>query len=173
MADSTKDDVATKKDLEHLKIELSSELKKELRKYATKTDLKNLHIDFKKELSKYATKEELKELETRLIDQLASKESVSIIAAQVLKNSNDITDIKKEVMVLNRKVDTGFKQVGSRIDSLENKFGVMMNAIDGIARDLKDDNTEKSAVDHSLNRHERRIDDHEARIKKLEGKVLD
>ena len=135
---------------------------------ATKKDLKNLQIDFKKELSKYATKEELKELETRLINKLASKESVEIVAAQVLKNSNDISELKSEVVILNKKMDSGFEQLGSRLDSLENKFGVMMNAIDGIARDLKDGKTEKAAVDHSLNRHEQRIDDHETRINKLE-----
>ncbi|MBD3288846.1 hypothetical protein GF337_08600 [candidate division KSB1 bacterium] len=156
MANSSNSDVATKKDLENLKIELSSDLKKDLRKYATKTDLKNLHIDFKKELTKYATKEELKELETRLIDQLASKESVSIIATQVLKNSDNITALHKLVDELS--------------DSLDNKFEAMMTLLDAIARDLKDGKTEKAAIDHSLNRHEQRIDDHEMRIDKLERK---
>lgn len=140
LANSTKTNVATKNDLEVLQIELKNELKNE----------------FKKELSKYATKEELKELETRLIDQLASKESVSIIAAQVLKNSDNITALHKRVDELS--------------DSLDNKFEAMMTLLDAIARDLKDGKTEKAAIDHSLNRHEQQIDNHEMRIDKLERK---
>ncbi len=52
----------------------------------------------------------------------------------------------------------------------DNKFDIVLNAIDGVAKELSDMRTEKAAVDHSLTRHEERLDDHEVRIERLEMK---
>jgi len=117
---------------------------------ATKKDLENLKQelkqDFRKELSKYAT-----------------KEALDVVARQVLNNSNDIAELKVEMK-------NGFQRVDKRLDSLDTKFDVMMTAIDGIAKGLQNGKTEKTAVDHALIRHEKKIDNHETRIINLENK---
>ncbi|MFZ5517467.1 MAG: hypothetical protein ACOY90_12550 [Candidatus Zhuqueibacterota bacterium] len=119
---------------------------------ATKKDLENLKQelkqDFRNELSKYAT-----------------KEALEVVARQVLKNSNDIAELKVEM-------NNGFQRVDDRLDSLDNKFDIMMTAIDGIAKGLQNGKTEKTAVDHARTRHEKTIDNHETRILNLENKIV-
>ncbi|MFZ5517468.1 MAG: hypothetical protein ACOY90_12555 [Candidatus Zhuqueibacterota bacterium] len=125
---------------------------------ATKKDLENLKQelkqDFRNELSKYAT-----------------KEALEVVARQVLKNSNDIAELKVEMKNGFQRVDQRLDNVEIRLDSLDNKFDIMMTAIDGIAKGLQNGKTEKSAVDHALTRHEKTIDNHETRILNLETKT--
>ena len=44
-----------------------------------------------------------------------------------------------------------------------------MNAIDGLAAKIDNYKVEKSAVDHSLHRHDLTLEDHEKRISTLES----
>ena len=131
---------------------------------ATKKDLEDLKKDLKQELTQYVTKEEFR----REIAKLATKESVEIVARQVLKNTNNIAALKNEMRM-------GFKRVDERLDFLESKFDmkfdIMISAIDGIAKEFQNGRTEKAAIDHALTRHDEQFDDHEMRIKKLERKI--
>jgi len=68
MADHSENDVATKKDLENLKKELKQELRQDFKQ------------ELQSELSKYAT-----------------KDALEVVARQVLKNSNDIAELKVEM----------------------------------------------------------------------------
>jgi len=146
MAELSREDLATKKDLEDLKKELLDNL-------ASKKELKQ-------ELSQYITKEEF----ARELAKLATKENVEVVARQVLKNTNDIAALKTEMRM-------GFNRVDDRLDSLETKFDIMMSAIDGIAKEFQNGRTEQAAIDHALSRHDNQIDDHEMRIKKLERRI--
>jgi len=176
MADLSTVDVVTKNDLENLKKELvdilptKKELKKELSRYITKEEFKQelaqyiTKEEFRQEFAKVATKEEVNTLRTELLNKLATRESVEVVARQVLKNTNEITVLRKEMRM-------GFNRVDDRLDSLETKFDIMMSAIDGIAREFQNGRTEKAAIDYALTRHDDRLDSHEVRITHLERKI--
>ena len=56
-------------------------------------------------------------------------------------------------------------------DKLDTKFGIVLEAIDGVMAELKDQRVERVATDHSLRTHESRLDNHETRIHTLENEV--
>ncbi len=145
MVDVNKDDMVNKKDLEAAKKEL-------LDKLTSKNE-------FQQEVAKLATKEELKQE----VAKLSTRESLEIVATEVVKHSAEIAEIKIELKHINLRIE----QMRGHFD---NKFDIVLNAIDGVAKELSDMRTEKAAVDHSLTRHEERLDDHEVRIERLEMK---
>ena len=146
MAEFSMKDLATKRDLENFKIELRTELKHELRNYVTKEE-------FREALSKVAT-----------------RESVEVLANQVMENTNDISEIKNSISNIEWQVGGIKKDIHEIKNYIQTKFEAIMNAVDSMSKQLVNEKTEKMAIDHSLNRHEQRIDDHETRIKKLERK---
>ncbi len=146
MADLSKNDVATKNDLANLKNEL--------------VEILVSKQDYKEQLALLVTKEEFRQEFAKV----STKESVEVVARQVLKNTNDIASLKTEMRM-------GFNRVDDRLDSLESKFDIMMSAIDGIAKQFQNGQTEKAAIDHALTRHDDRLDRHEARITHLERKI--
>jgi len=113
--------------------------------------------EFKREIAKLATKEELQ----REIAKLATKEEFDVVrkkldevADQVVLNTTDIRELKQNL---------------ARVESTMNtKFDVVLQAIDGLAGKIDSHQTEQAAVLHSLSHHDRQLDDHERRIEKLE-----
>jgi len=146
MADLSKNDVATKNDLANLKNEL--------------VEILVSKQDYKEQSALLVTKEEFRQEFAKV----STKESVEVVARQVLKNTNDIASLRTEMRM-------GFNRVDDRLDSLESKFDIMMSAIDGIARQFQNGQTEKAAIDHALTRHDDRLDKHEVRIAYLERKI--
>jgi len=172
MADLSKNDVATKNDLENLKKELLGILVSK-KDFKEQSDLLATKAEFKQELAKLVTKEEFRQELAKLVTKeefkqelakVSTKESVEVVARQVLKNTNDIASLRTEMRM-------GFNRVDDRLDSLESKFDIMMSIIDGIAKQLQNSRTEKAAIDHALTRHEDKLDSHEVRITHLEQQI--
>ena len=135
MPANKQDDSATKKDLEELKNEL-------LDKLASKDELKNLAT--KDELKKLATKEELQKLATKEeIKKLATKEELKETNYKIELLANEVINI------------------GQRITRVEGTTTKILEIVDGIAREITDQRTEKVAFEHGFRRHENRLDDHE------------
>jgi len=100
--------------------------------------------EFNREIAKLATKEELEIVRKKLED----------VASQVALHTTDIRELKQNL---------------ARVESTMNtKFDVVLQAIDGLAGKIDSHMTEHAAVQHGLSRHDRQLDDHERRIEKLE-----
>lgn len=140
-----KDRTISIKELEALKQELLEKLasKHELERLATMHALKTLAT--KEELKNLATKEELKNLATK----------------DELRKLDEKTDRLLGVVFVMK------EQMVTR-DEMEQKFNLILNAIDQLTLKVDNLSIEKSAIDHSLTRHENRLDDHEQRIVELE-----
>ena len=132
MADKSKNDVATKSDLNTLKKEL---------------------------LDSLASKKELKEETAKL----STKASLEVVASEVLRHSGEIAEIKFELKNINVRID-------QMQDHFDNKFDIVLRAIDNVASELSNSRSEKAAIDHALIRHDDKLDDHEIRIERLELK---
>jgi len=152
----SKNQYATKKDLESTRHEVLDKIeatKQELiNKLVSKEELKEIVAtlatkeELRREVAKLATKEELEKV----------KQNLEIVANQVAINTLDIKEIKVELVHL--KGDMGAK------------FEMVLEAIDGVMAELKDQKVERAATDHSLRRHETKLDNHETRIHALENK---
>ncbi len=116
------------------------------RKLIKKIDKLATKEEFKQEVAKLATKEELKEEVARLvtkeefrreIEKLATKESLEIVATEVLKLSGTLNNLEMDM-----------SQVKLRLDKIEtkldDKFGLLITKLVGIARDLKEIRIEKN-----------------------------
>jgi chromosome segregation ATPase len=131
---------------------------------ATKADLKALErrqkatfvskSDFKREVAKLATKEELKREVAKLVTKEEFKREIDKLASQGALHATEIQELKQHVARLESTMNT--------------KFDVVLQAIDGLAAKFDEHKTEHAAVQHSLLRHDRRLGDHERRIEKLE-----
>lgn len=131
---------------------------------ATKADLKALErrqkatfvskSDFKREVAKLATKEELKREVAKLVTKEEFKREIDKLASQGALHATEIQELKQHVARLESTMNT--------------KFDVVLQAIDGLAAKFDEHKTEHTAVQHSLLRHDRRLGDHERRIEKLE-----
>jgi len=185
MADLSKSDVATKNDLDNLKKELlgilvskkefkeqsdllvtKEEFREELAKLVTKEEFREelaklvTKEEFRQELAKLVTKEEFREE----LAKVATRKSVEVLANQVLKNTNDITEIKVRLNDIDWKI-------GDLREEIKMKFDAILNAVDNLSRKYDDDRTEKAAIDHALTRHEDKLDSHEVRITHLEQQI--
>lgn len=147
MGNPATDDKITRKDL----LDLEDRLTKKL---ATKEELKQ-------EVAKLATKEELNQATAKL----ATREAVDVLANQVLKNTNDIDEIKKEIKAINYKID----RLDEKFDS---KFNLVLNAVDNVLKEITNNRTERAAYEHALKRHDMLFENHEKRIQKLERRVV-
>ena len=118
-----------------------------------------------------ATKKGIEILKQELLHKLATKtalnqveSSMEMIAGQVAQNSERVENLTRLVL-----------QIREQIDGLENKadandkFDLIMNAIDGLAAKINNYKVEKSPVDHSLHRHDSTLEDHKERISTLES----
>jgi len=152
MADLSMDDLATKQDLQNLK----KDLKQELAQFITKEE-------FRQELAKVATKEELSNLREELLDKLSSKESVEVVAGQVLKNTNDIVEIKAKLNEIDWKIE-------DIREDIKGKFDTILISLDKLSGEISNNRAEKAAIDHALMRHDERFEKHEKRITQLERK---
>ena len=125
------------------------------------------------------TREDLLDLEERLTKKLATREAVDVLANQVLKNTDDIDDIKTELQTINLRIDRmqdRIEKMDDKIDRLDEKldykFNLVLNAVDNVLKEVTNNRTEKAAYGHTMNRHEGRIENHEKRIKKLEQRAI-
>lgn len=153
----------SKKDLVSLEKRLLSKIEEASAKAATKEELKT-------EVAKLATKEELK-AETA---KLSTKESVEVVAREVLKHSRDIeglrtdiAEVKGDVKIL--KWEMG--QLSEKMDTLQENFHIVLNAVDNMSAKFDIFITEKVAIDHALSRQDIKIDNHEVRIQRLEMEI--
>jgi len=138
MADKSKNEPVTKNDL--------IEAKKEI--------MDDLTIKLKEETAK-----------------LSTKASLEVVANEVLKNSADIEKLKEDMGQVRSDVSILKYEMGEvkeTLTSLEDKFGIMINAVDNMNSKFDIWLSEKAAIDHALIRHDDKLDDHEARIKRLE-----
>jgi len=171
MNDSIMDKPATKRDIENLRQELTGKMatKEELKKLATKEEIKKLAT--KEEIKKLATKEEIKKLATKEeIKKLATKEEI--------KKLESLT--KKEFKRVDKRLDTLSSAVSKlqyqmsfvvTKDEFDKKLDHLLTAIDGLTQKITDSQTEKAAAEHTFQRHERKLEDHEQRIEQLEISV--
>ena len=106
---------------------------------ATIQDIDNLRQEL---LSKLATKEEIKKL--------ATQESLDNLAAIVFQQQHQMS-------LLETKEDAN------------KKFDLVMSAIDGLAKNIENHYIELKSGDSTFRRHERQLENHEDRIKVLEG----
>jgi len=148
--------LATKEELrqEVAKLATKEELRQEVAKLATKEELRQ-------EVAKLATKEELRQE----VAKLSTKESVEILANQVMRNTNDIADIKIELIGIRSEISEFRNDVNIKFDRI-------MTVVDHINQQFERSNIEKLATDHALHRHEEKIDNHETRISRLEKKAV-
>ncbi|MCU0642971.1 MAG: DUF1664 domain-containing protein [bacterium] len=112
-------------------------------------------------IAKLATKEELKQE----VAKLATREALEVVANQVMKNTNDIENIKTELQAINHKID----RLEEKFDY---KFNMVLDAVDNVLKEVTNNRTEKVGYGHTMNRHEGRIENHEKRIKKLEQRAI-
>jgi DNA repair ATPase RecN len=115
---------------------------------------------------------ELEALKQELLEKLASKlESERLATKHALK----MLATKEELRKLDEKTDRLLgvvfevkEQMVTR-DEVEQKFNLILNAIDQLSLKVDNLSIEKSSIDHGLTRHENRLDDHEQRIVELES----
>lgn len=94
------DEKVTRKDLLDLeqrligKLSSKEELDQKIATLATKVELDQ-------KIATLATKEELKQE----VAKLATREALEVVANQVMKNTNDIENIKTELQTINHKID--------------------------------------------------------------------
>ena len=143
---NSREELATKKDLAELKRELLAKLaaKEEIKKLAIKEELKNFAT--KEDLKKLATKEDLKRFVTIEVHQKSEN-----------KLYCEIIRLEEKLNLFETKVDA------------TKKFNIIMKALDKITARIDSYYIEKAAIDHALQRHETRIDNHGHRIQRLES----
>ncbi|MBC8183457.1 hypothetical protein H8E88_20385 [candidate division KSB1 bacterium] len=159
MNNSIMDKPATKRDIENLRQELTG-------KMATKDELKKLELVTKEEIRKLATKEEVKKLATKDdLKNLATKDELKKLAT------------KDELKKLEKRMDnvsSAVSQIQYQLTFFETKeesdrkFNILLTAIDGLTQKVTDFQTEKAAGEHTFQRHERKLENHEERIEQLE-----
>lgn len=145
------------------------------RELATKASQKALD-DTRKELTQKADQTTVDEIRKEL-DKKADKKDLAILAQQVAKNTEGIEELKSKVDYNSERIDRlvvevvnireDMKLLETKADA-DKKFHLLMAAIDGLAKKIDSYQTEKSAVNHALTRHENKLDNHEERLKKLE-----
>ena len=135
------DKPATKQDIENLRQELTNNM-------ATKDELKKLAT--KEEIKKLATKDELKKLE------LFTKEEFKKVDKRLNSISQAVSQIQYQMTFFETK------------DESDRKFNVLLTSIDGLTQKITDSQTEKAAAEHTFQRHERKLENHEERIEQLE-----
>lgn len=127
---------------------------------ATKKDIEELKHELlgtlaaKEEIKKLATKEEIKKLATKAeIKRLATKEEIKKLATK--------EELSFEIGMLATSLDE------MKADN-QNTKDVLLQAIDGLAKRLDDSLTEQAAFNHTFDRHEAQLENHEQRITVLE-----
>ena len=55
---------------------------------------------------------------------------------------------------------------------MNDKFNMVLTAIDGLSGQISDSRTEKAAGEHTLSGHEKNLDEHGERIMQLEQKAV-
>ena len=146
----TKSDLKAFEQRQNASLVSKTEFKRKVATLVTKAE-------FKREIAKLATKQELQ----REIAKLATKEELEIVrkklddvASQLALNTTDIRELKQNLAKVESTMNT--------------KFDVVLQAIDGLAGKVDSYRTEQAAALHGLSRHDRQLDDHERRIEKLE-----
>ena len=140
-----KNEVATKKDIEALKNKL---LDKMVDKDQYQKDMAQLVTkeEFKKELDKLLTKEEFREQLKKEYSRYATKDELRF----------EINELRKEMREANERHDQRYNKI--------------LEILDGIAKQISNSRVEKAAVEATLQRHERKLEDHQVRIERLESK---
>ena len=139
---------------------------------ATKKDLEAIKQELLDELATKASKEDVETIKQDLLDQLATKASKddlkNFATKDDLKNLATKDDLKNYATKADLKIEIG--EVEKRLSRTESKVDRILEIVDGIAGQFDDYKKEKAAAEHTFTRHERRLDNHEIRIKTLEEK---
>jgi predicted nucleic acid-binding Zn-ribbon protein len=106
-------------------------------------------------VSKLATKEELRAAVSKLATKAELDSAVGRLALEIVKVQSDIRDIKQTIGGLSTKAD--MERIMTAIDSFANKAVSYDNA--------------RTLHGHKLTEHSDKLDDHEVRISRLEGKA--
>ena len=114
-------------------------------KPATKQDIENLRYEL---ISKMATKEELKKL--------ATKDELKKLDKRIDNLTRAVGQMQNQITLLETKEDA------------ERKFNIVINAIDGLARNVTDFQVEMRSSERTFQRHEDKLENHEKRIESLE-----
>jgi len=105
--------------------------KEDLKRFATKEDLKRFAT--KEDLKRFATKEDLKRFATKedlaaVRQEMATKEDLNRVMAQVVKNTVDIADIrekmatKDELQALRNDTLSGFDKIMAKLVAMEQEI---------------------------------------------------
>jgi len=130
----------------------------------TSQDLESLKQEL---LKKLAAKEELACLSTKDdLTPFAMKEDLTSLATR--EELNKLDEKSDRIIGIILRMQDQMEGMETRVD-MERKFNLLMNSIDGMTQKFDALFTEKAAIDHSLIRHENRLDDHEQRIVELES----
>jgi len=106
---------------------------------------KELEMTKQELLGRLASKEDLK--------QLATKKDFEIIASQVSNLTHRMTSVENQLSVV------------------QDTSNLILETVADIAKKFYDAQTEKAATNHTLRRHENRLEDHEKGIKTIEKEV--
>jgi len=174
MENIANDDRITRKDLLDLEERLIEKLVSK-EEFEQKTAELVTKEELRQEVAKLATKEELKQETAKL----ATREAVDVLAIQVLKNTNDIADIKTELKTINLRLDRmqdRIEKMDDKINRLDEKmdykFNMVLDAVDTVLKEITDYRTEQVAIHHALFRHDERFEGHEIRIQTLERRAV-
>lgn len=128
---------------------------------------KELDAAKKELLDKLVSKEEFKQV----VAELATRESLEVVANEVVRLSSGMADVKGELNEIKWRMGQMEEKVTSLETKFDEKFDILLNAVDGVANKFDILITEKAAIDHALTRQDERLDTHEVRIRRLEKKI--
>jgi hypothetical protein len=143
-------------------------IEKKLSKLASKVELrKAIQALEEKLVAQLATKEELRATEKKLMATLASKDELQMTAQALEERLMAKLASKDEVQAF-RLEFLQFKDESTRKG--DERFDIVMQTLDKMYAKMEELSTEKAAAEHTFQRHENRLDNHETRISTLEGK---
>jgi len=139
-------------------------------KAITTKDLKKTEVLLQDNMTEMGTRLQgnMNEMEVRLEDKIAASESrlEEKINKTETRLNKKIDDLAVDVAVL--KVDVA--ELKSDMSSVKRTQGLILETVDGIAGMLRDDKTESLAVEHAIQRREKRLNSHENRTDFLEAR---
>jgi len=127
----------------------------------------------------------------------ATKRDLALQKEELIERIDGVEQkLSKRIDGVETRIDKVEKNLGGRIESLESdvqtlagqvakhdanlnslrvdlneKFDMILQWFDKVSMQINDLRTEKAAAEHTFLRHEKRLDEHEERLSKLEAKI--
>jgi len=164
-------DLATKKDLEHVKNEILQTTKNDIQNakteilQTTKEDIQNAKTEILQ-----TTKEDIQNVKNELLAKMVDKEQYQKDMAQLVTKE----ELKKELSKFTTKDELRFeigelrKDMKAMDEKHDQRYNRILEFMDGIAGEISNNRIEKVASEATFQRHERKLEDHDMRIGRLE-----